>query len=282
MSKLTKLTKKAIEYYSLRGLISPSVAENGYREFCSQDVEKLNKIRILRKLDVSIDEIERILKDKGNSVLQSVSVKKELDYQRNSVKKSILQKLSQGKSYEEIFLEIQAIEQEKNITDKLLEAFPGYYGRFICMHFARFLNEPIQTEAQQAAYETIIYFLDNLPQLELPQELEDYLSENTEHIGTEHILEMLESTKKTYENPDEFLANNKELLEQYMKYKKSNEYKNSPACRIMELMKQFNSSNGYNDVFIPAMKQLSPSYAEYYRLLEAANEKLLAKYPEIK
>jgi len=34
-------------------------------------------------------------------------------------------------------------------------------------------------------------------------------------------------------------------------------------------------------VFIPAMKELSPSYAEYYEQLEKANERLFAEYPDI-
>ena len=46
----------------------------------------------------------------------------------------------------------------------------------------------------------------------------------------------------------------------------------------MELMKSFNSSNGYNDIFIPTMKQLSSSYAEYYCHMEVANKKLLEQY----
>jgi DNA-binding transcriptional MerR regulator len=281
VSKLTKLTKKAIEYYTLQGLISPSVLENGYRNYNTQDIEKLNKISVLRKLDISTEEIHHILNDTTNSVLQAVSVKKELDYKRDMLKKSILQRLSQGTSYDEISLELQSVEQGRTITDKLLDAFPGYYGRFICMHFAQFLNEPIQTESQQFAYENILSFLDNLPVLNIPKDLEEYLIEGTKHIGTQQISQLLETTKKSYENPDEFLSNNKEILTQYLEYKKSDEYKNSPASKLMELMKEFNSSNGYNDIFIPAMKQLSSSYAEYYRQLEVTNKKLLEQYPEI-
>lgn len=281
VSKLTKLTKKAIEYYTLQGLISPSILENGYRNYDNQDIEKLNKISVLRKLDISTEEIQYILNDTTNLALQAVSVKKELNYQREILKKSILQRLSQGISYDEIGIELQSVEQSRTITDKLFDAFPGYYGRFICMHFARFLNEPVRTESQQIAYETILSFLDNLPALDIPKDLEEYLIEGTKHIGTEQIAEMLEVTKKSYQNPDEFLSNNKEILEQYLEYKKSDEYKNSPASKLMELMKKFNSSNGYNDIFIPAMKQLSSSCAEYYRQLEVANKKLLEKYPEI-
>ena len=213
VSKLTKLTKKAIEYYTLQGLISPSISENGYRNYSTQDIENLNKISILRKLDISTEEIQNILNNTTNVVLQTVSAKKELAYNRDMLKKSILQKLSQGASYGEISIELQSIGQSRTITDKLLEAFPGYYGRFICMNFARFLNEPIKTESQQTAYETILSFLDTLPTLDIPKDLEEYLIEGTKHIGTEQITEMLEATKKSYQNPDEFLSENREILE---------------------------------------------------------------------
>lgn len=279
--KITKLTKKAIDYYTLQNLIFPTILENGYRDYSNQDIDNLNKISVLRKLDISIEEIRCILNDTSNLALQEVSVKKELDYRRDMIKKSILQKLSEGKSYEEISVELKSIEQGKTITDKLLDAFPGYYGRFICMHFARFLNEPIKSSIQQSAYETILSFLDNIPKMDIPEELEEYLIECTSNIGTKQISKMLESTKKSYENPDEFLKNNKEIIEQYLKFKKSEEYKNSPACKLMELIKKFNSLNGYDDIFIPAMKQLSTSYMEYYRQMEIANQKLFSFYPEI-
>ena len=100
-------------------------------------------------------------------------------------------------------------------------------------------------------------------------------------IGTEQIIEMIKNTKKSIENPDDFFAENKEVLEQYLIYKKSDEYKNSPAYKIMELIKEFNSISGYNDIFIPALKELSPSYSEYHQKLEEANKKLLEQYPEI-
>lgn len=281
VSKRTKLTKKAIEYYVLQGLISPSVLENGYRSFDHQDVETLNKISILRKLDISTEDIQRILNDKTNAVLQAVSVKRELDTQRNLLKKSILHKLSQGASYDEISQELQAVEQSRTITDQLLDAFPGYYGRFICMHFARFLNEPIRTSAQQRAYETILSFLDHLPVCELPKEVEEYFWEETKHIGTEQIVKLIENNQTAYQNPERFLSENKEMLEAYLEYRMSDEYKESPAGKLMEWMRALNSTNGYNDVFIPAMKQLSPSYAAYFQQMEEANEKLLKQYPAV-
>lgn len=281
VSKITGLTKKAIEYYTLKGLISPIVLDNGYRDYSEYDIDLLNKIYVLRKLSVGTDEIKSILSDKTNITLQCVSIRKELDFQRDTMKKEILEKLSSGKPYSEIHTELNELDDIKTITEGLLEAFPGYYGRFICLHFARFLNEPIKTESQKSALDTIIAFLDNIEQLDFPQELESYLIEGTKHIGIKEINEMIEETKQSIENIDLFLSDNEELLERYLTYKQSDEYKNSPAYKAKELLKTFNCASGYNDIFIPAMKQLSTSYAKYYSQLELANEKLISRYPEI-
>ena len=281
VSKITGLTKKAIEYYTIQGLVCPNILENGYRDYDQSDINKLNTISILRQLGLSTNEIKSVLSDESRAVLHTFSVQKELSFQREQAKKLLLDKLCQGFSYSEISKDLQAINDSKTITEKLLESFPGYYGRFVCLHFARFLNEPIITEKQQSAYERVISFLDNAPQLTLPEDLQEYLNEGTKDIGTEQIIEMIKNTKKSIENPDDFFAENKEVLEQYLIYKKSDEYKNSPAYKIMELIKEFNSISGYNDIFIPALKELSPSYSEYYQQLEKANEKLLERYPEI-
>jgi len=174
------------------------------------------------------------------------------------------------------------MDQFKKITDKLLDSFPGYYGRFICMHFAGFLNEAIETQSQQEAYKTIVEFLDNLPNFNIPEDLQEYFNEGTKDIGIQQISKLLADTQDICDNPDAYLENNKDLLAKYLEFKKSSEYQNSPAAKLAKLMTDFNRSNGYNDVFIPAMKKLSISYAEYYRKLEYANEKLIKQYPEYK
>ena len=56
---------------------------------------------------------------------------------------------------------------------------------------------------------------------------------------------------------------------------------NLPMYKIQSLLKEFNNTSGYYDIFIPAMKRLSTSYTEYYRQLEIANDKLLKQYPDI-
>ena len=53
------------------------------------------------------------------------------------------------------------------------------------------------------------------------------------------------------------------MLERYEEIKASDAYKNTPGYRFQELFAQLNRENGYNDVFIPAMRRLSSSYREY-------------------
>ncbi|WP_097028019.1 MerR family transcriptional regulator [Clostridium peptidivorans] len=276
-----KLTKKAVEYYTEQGLIFPDILENGYRDFSVDDLEMLKKIAILRKLGLGTDDIRIALSDEDGHTLKKLSVQKELTIQREKVKQNLLDQISLGNSWDEISTDLESIEQSETITEKLLDAFPGYYGHFISLHFSRFLNEPIKTDEQQAAYDEIVDFVDNAPTLKFPNDLKDFLIECTKNISAQTITEMNEKAKQSIENPEAFLSDNKEMLEWYLEYKQSDEYKNSPAYRMQAILKEFNSMSGYYDIFIPAMKKLSISYSEYYKQLEIANEKLLLKYPEI-
>lgn len=278
---LTKLTKKAIEYYEEHKLIEAKILNNGYRDFNEKDIETLKKISMLRKLGIGVEDIKVVLQENNFDSLNKIILKRELGIQREKEKQKLLNKLTSGSDWAEIKEGIMVIEKNETILEKLMDSFPGYYGRFICLHFSRFLNEPILTKEQEDAYDDIVNFLDNVPALQFPEELQEFLIENTKHINTINIREMNESTKKSIENPDKFLKENKEMLEEYLRYKQSEEYKQSPVYKIQELMKEFNSTSGYYDVFIPSMKRLSRGYAEYYKQLEIANEKLLKQYPEI-
>ena len=59
---LAGIAKKNIRFYEEQGLISPRRnPENGYRDYVDEDVLVLRRIRLLRKLDVPIDEIRLML-----------------------------------------------------------------------------------------------------------------------------------------------------------------------------------------------------------------------------
>ncbi len=277
----TGLTRKAIDYYIAQNLVQPAVLDNGYRDFGEEDVSRLYKAAVLRRLGLGTEDIKAVLTDETETALQALAVRLTLHIRQEQSKKELLGKLGAGEDYTRIKEALTALEQGETVAERLLTAFPGYYGRFICLHFARFLGEPITTAEQRAAYDDILTFLDTMPPLRFPADLQAYLVENTSHLGIDAINTMLEDTKRSLENPEQFLAENKEMLTQYLAIKQSEEYKQTPPYRLQTLLKEFNSASGYYDIFIPAMKRLSPSYAAYIRQMEAANEKLLAAYPEI-
>lgn len=222
-----------------------------------------------------------MLVDRTSNILHRISLERELTLQREQEKKSLLNELCIGKDYADISKKLRAIEKYETVTEKILEAFPDYYGRFICLHFARFLKEPITNAMQQSAYEEIIAFLDNIPPLQLAEDLQLFLIESTNNMNTETMQDMLAHTKQSIEDPDKFLTERKEFIKRYLEYKQSEEYKNSPIYKIQQIFKEFNNTSGYDDVFIPAMKKLCASYAAYCQQLESANEKLLLQYPAL-
>ena len=62
VEELVGITSKNIRFYEDQGLLSPERADNGYREYHQWDVEVLKKIKLLRKLGISVEEIHKVLK----------------------------------------------------------------------------------------------------------------------------------------------------------------------------------------------------------------------------
>ena len=282
VAKLCNLTKKAVEYYTEQGLISPNILENGYRDFSEQDMEILKKIALFRRLGLSIFEIKSVLANPDE--LKSILYKKTLELEQEKVKQDILKRLCNGESIEKLEQEINNINSKSIIIKKLMELFPSYYGKFICLNFSRYLTGKIETNEQMEAFKEIIDFFDNVPDIEIPKDLQEYLDEYLEKYSSEEWQEkmnsIIQAKDENIKNIDEFVRKNKEILDQYNEYKKTEEFKNSPANRLMELMKQVCATNGYYEKFIPAMRKLSPLYNEHYEQMIKANEQFIKNYPE--
>jgi Predicted transcriptional regulators len=278
--KITGLTKKALTYYEEQALVTPCILENGYRDYSPNDIDRLKKIAVLRKLGLGTKEIKIILNDNSGNVIKNFSVVKELDIRRAAVQKTLLDRLASGESYEIISTELTSLEGSASITQRLMEVFPGYFGSFICLHFAHFLNAPVVTDTQKSAYAEIVNFLDNIPSPEFSLELQDYLDEQASYISTQNFNEMHTNTLQAIENIDGYLQENRAMLEEYLRFKKSDEYKSSPAYVILSKMKDSLQTSGYYDVFIPAMKRLSISYAEFHEKILSANELFLMAFPD--
>lgn len=282
IAKKCKITKKAVQYYTQQGLIVPAVMENGYHIFSEQDEEILKQVVLYRKLGLSISEIKGVLRN--HKELTSILHQRTLEIEREKLKQELLKRIENGEKVENLETEINNINSNAIIVKRLLELFPSYYGKFFALNFSRYLSGKIETEEQKKAFQQIIEFFDNVPDINLPEDLQQYLDEYLEvyssEEGTKIISDILQKKDHAMQNIDEFVENHKEILDDYNKLKQTEEFKNSPAFRLMEYMKQFCTNNGYYDVFIPAMRKLSPLYNEYYEQMLKANDEFVRIYPE--
>ncbi|MBP3371803.1 MAG: MerR family transcriptional regulator [Clostridia bacterium] len=71
---LTGLTRANIRFYESEGLLHPARGENGYRDYSKEDADLLQKIKLLRALHVSLDEIRAL--QKGERALSSIMQEK--------------------------------------------------------------------------------------------------------------------------------------------------------------------------------------------------------------
>lgn len=284
--KKCSLTKKAVEYYIEQGLVVPAMQENGYRSFTEEDVERLKKISILRNLGLLIADIRIVLSDRNTVALKEIAGAKKLEISALEEKQKLLQELAEGQNWKKTYGKLQQLEKKQSILERLQNVFPGYYGRYVCTHFAPYFNEPIVTDEQQEAFNTIIEFLDNTD-FDIPDDLRQYLDEVLNEAATRcengidgFAEKMSASMREAVQDPEKFLEENREIIEIYQAYKKSDEYKASPTYRLEESLRQFGKLSGYNDIFIPAMCRLSQSYREYQEKSRKADEKLMREYPQ--
>ncbi|MEG1931958.1 MAG: MerR family transcriptional regulator [Pygmaiobacter sp.] len=274
------LTKKAVEYYAAQALISPLVQENGYRDFSDTEVENLKKIAVLRRLGLTTSEIRAVLLAASSDVLARIAVQKQLLCEREERKQALLCALAASADYAGTAEQLFSLEETATIADRLLDFFPGQYGQLISLHFSAFLSVPITTPTQRQAFKEIVHFLDSTPALEFPPELSEFLAETASQMDVAALARVNRQAVETIYHPDTFLAD-RQPINDYLAYKQSAAYRDSPVFELQECLRKFCKASGYYDVFLPALRRLSPPYADYALALETANRKLMEQYPKI-
>ena len=65
VEELVGITKKNIRFYESQGLLNPKRdPENGYREYTLEDVRQLERVKLLRKLDIPCEQIRNVMDGK--------------------------------------------------------------------------------------------------------------------------------------------------------------------------------------------------------------------------
>lgn len=277
--KASGVTKKAAAYYEEQGLISPRVLENGYRDYSMQDVRRLRQIAALRSLGLTIRDIRDVLTGDEKQSLRKLAAQGNLNLETLTEKQKLLQSLAGTGDWQSIQVQAEQLDRRQSILGRMLDKFPGFFGQYALAHFAPYLQEPIATQEQQQAFDTIVAFLDNVD-MSIPPELQAEAEEILPALSPEDIHNVSQSLQQAAENPEKYLQENKEAMEAYLSIRQTPAYQATPGYRLMMEMKKLNQQNGYNDVFLPAMRKLSPAYEAYYQKLLRANEALLKAYPE--
>lgn len=269
----TGLTRKALEYYEEKGLVNPEKNENGYRNYSKEDLELLRKISMLRKLGMSVGEIEKcILTD--YKALASILRRKEHELDIDEKRKNVLNLLIIGESEKIINEKISQIENEETIYEKLERIFPGYFGQLLFASYKPFLSETLDKD-EEKAFEKYVKFLDQLPQFDISEEEKIYIEKISTDLDMKTLENIVESKNNAIKNPKTRLYENKEAIEKYELYKSSESYQNSEMKKIYDKLLEFMKANNYYEIAIPLIRKFSKSYNEYYEKLLKANQQYI-------
>lgn len=283
VSKICNITKKAISYYEQQGLLDLKYSENGYRKYSEYDIAILKEITIYRKLGLSVPDIKLILTSKDKSkALHDFKFIKEFCLQQEKAQFDCFNYLLESESsIEEAFNEVgYKLDANMTIKDKLLLAFPGNYGLYLYFHFGKFFDEKIDTNDKIIAYNRIVEFLDNIGNLEFPEDLQVFLADSFDALSRTHLKKMAADFDSIMNDLDNYLEVNHESVVGYLEYRNSDDFKASPAYRMQQILVEFQESSGYYDIFISNLKIISSSYRTYLEKLHVANEKFISRFPQ--
>ncbi len=277
--KQSGLTRKALDYYESKGLIDPRKLDNGYRDYSAEDVDKLRRIALYRGLGLSLEETRETLENKAT--LGSYARQKQWDARFKARRADLLERLHKQGESPALMQEVEALLREESFSKRLNQALPGYLGQVMVLSFAPYLRSPCETPDQEAAFQALIAFTDEMPPFDLPEGLGEYLEEVAQDIPLEMMEKVNQAKTEAVEDVDKWLASHADALQQYVTYKASPEYQASPMAKIHGLIRDYFIRSGFYDTALPLLRRISPAYEAYQQQLLRANEQLLARMPEL-
>ncbi|MFQ9966752.1 MAG: MerR family transcriptional regulator [Peptoniphilus sp.] len=273
VEKITGLTRKAILYYEDKGLIRPHKGENNYRTYSQEDLDRLLQISIYRKLGLSLLEIKNILSTKEKE-LASILRERQYRLELEENKKNLLEKLIKSQDFEEIAKDLEALEKEETIYERLARIFPGYFGHIFFMSYKPFLGDKL-AEDQEPVFHELIKILDSLPEIDFTEEEKAYIEKLTSDFDLETLETLNQEKIQAVYNYEDWMEDNKDKVKAYEAFKESEDYKTSQVKKISDKLRAYMVKNNYYDLVIPLIRKISPAYDDYYKKLLEANEKFL-------
>ena len=266
------LTRRAVKFYEEKGLLKPSKAPNGYRNYTEEDVRRLKEISVYRKLGISIPDIKKILEGKEERLLEHIYEEKKASLNEETKELEALKEFIETHNVETVY---QAVDYQ-TIGQAMQDMIPGYFGYYFMQHFQPYLQIQISTPEQQKAYRTILDFWDRTrlhPPLFMTV-LTWPMYRLTPRPALDQMMRKIDGQIRMYLNPteEEYAALKKKVLQNVRL--KTGPLRYHPSFiaqrRFMKQMKDC----GYYDIFLPAMIELSPKYKEYREALMDLNDRI--------
>lgn len=266
------LSQRAVKYYEKEGLLHIQRDVNGYRNYSVKDVEQLKKISLYRKLGISIRDISRLLKTEDRYLLQDILQTKRKQLKQDQGQLDALEHYLQNGDLDKACSHIDF----ESIGQAMQEMVPGFAGYYFMHHFMPYLQIKITTPEQEAAYRRIIAFWDHV-EIKIPwfMRLSGYVMYKLNRQNLNSQLEKMETQMQSLLNLDEKgYQKLKEQTRLSVRMKTSFPMRYHPAFIAQRKFMKRLQDCGYNDIFIPGMIDLSPSYKQYHEALMAVNQRL--------
>ena len=234
---------------------------------------------------MSVRDIKLMLNSNDKHVaLKDFQIKQAFQLDQLKAQKEYLnQFLDNNLSIDKAFQEIEhKLDPYIRIKDKLLQAFPGFLGRYLYAHFGMFLDGQIDSPEKIMAYNAVIKFLDSVDDLKFDKDIQDFLTEQLDVLSDREFSQMGQGIKQAFNDYDGYIQNHKDTINWYMNYRNSEEFKASLAYRMQQTLKEFQEKNGYYEVFIPNLKISSESYKNYWDELHQLNSRFIVDFPQAK
>lgn len=284
--EITSLTKKAINYYEENGLISPSTNKyNNYRDYTEEDIKKLKQISVLRSFDMPVKKIKQLLmnpKEIGivftehlNKVKAQIS---DMERSQQILKLCIndinfinsnMDKITNDMMLLKRSFDMSEREKEGYMKKELLRIFPGFFGKYICLKFSNYLDEPIDSKEKENAWIHLVKMLDSSHELKVNNDILESIE--SDKIDWDLVEKIIKSRDKNFYSMD------KEGIQNYV----DNLYDIEPTETDLKLLEQFlnyeNSkdnikyTNGLLKLINQDLKILSSKYKKLQENLSSVN-----------
>jgi len=295
VTEITSLTKKAINYYEENGLISPSVnKENNYRDYTREDIEKLKQISVLRNFDIPVKkireilvnpkEMEKIFTEYLNKIkTQILNMERSKDIFQLCINDINFPNSDIGKVTDDMMLLKRSLsmserEKEGYMKKELTRIFPGFFGRYICLKYSNYLDEPIDSREKENAWIHLVKTLDDSHELKVNKEILE--SMESDEIDWNLLEEIIKNRDK------DFYSMNKEDIQNYV----DNLYDAELTETDLKLLEQFISyatskdnikyMNDLLKLIDEDLKVLSSKYKKFQENLSSVNCEMKKVYTE--